>query len=41
MPGERNKRAYDKDDRKDKKDFKQRKKRTCQFCTKNAISISY
>lgn len=37
---EKKQRSFDKDDRKDRKDFK-RKKRTCQFCAKNAETISY
>ena len=42
MPVDKEKkhRSFDKDDRKDRKDFK-RKKRTCQFCAKNAETISY
>lgn len=42
MPADKNKKAFDKDDRKDKKTgFKPKKKRTCQFCTKGAQVISY
>ena len=42
MPADKNKKAFDKDDRKDKKTgFKPKKKRTCQFCTKGAQGISY
>ena len=42
MPADKNRKAFDKDDRKDKKaSFKPKKKRTCQFCTKGAQVISY
>ena len=42
MPADKNKKAFDKDDRKDRKaGFKPKKKRTCQFCTKGAQAISY
>ncbi len=42
MPADKNKKAFDKDDRKDKKTgFKPKKKRTCQFCTKGAQPINY
>lgn len=42
MPADKNKKAFDKDDRKDRKTgFKPKKKRTCQFCTKGAQAISY
>ena len=42
MPADKNKKAFDKDDRKDRKTgFKPKKKRTCQFCTKGAQALSY
>lgn len=41
MPVDKNKKAYDKDERKDKRDFRQKKKRTCQFCAKNGGELSY
>lgn len=42
MPADKKQKSFDKDDRKDKKmGFKPRKKRTCQFCTKDAVAISY
>ena len=43
MPAKKQK-NYDKDDKKENKKAafnKQRKKRTCQFCTKGAIAVSY
>lgn len=42
MPVEKKQFNKDKDEKKDRKfGFKPKKKRTCQFCTKGAIAISY